>query len=99
RATGLSCIIKGTVTPSTSTAAARLSDDGRLHVLTSSVEMGQGLQTAMAILAAERMGVPIDRVSISSPDTDVTPYDQQTSSSRSTHAVGRAGWTGLEQTR
>ncbi len=88
RAKGLSCIIKGTITPSTSTAAARLNDDGSLHVLTSSVEMGQGLQTAMAILAAERMAVPLDRVSISSPDTDVTPYDQQTSSSRSTQAMG-----------
>ena len=57
RAKGLSCIIKGTVTPSTSTAAAKLNDDGSLQVLTSSVEMGQGLQTAMAFLAAEAMAI------------------------------------------
>ncbi|MDO8484465.1 MAG: xanthine dehydrogenase family protein molybdopterin-binding subunit, partial [Candidatus Limnocylindrales bacterium] len=90
RAKGLSCIIKGTVTPSTSTAIAKLNDDGSLNVLTSSVEMGQGLQTSMAILAAEALSLPIDRVSISRPDTDHTPYDQQTSSSRSTHAMGGA---------
>jgi CO/xanthine dehydrogenase Mo-binding subunit len=90
RAKGLSCIIKGTVTPSTSTAAAKLNEDGSLQVLTSSVEMGQGLQTAMAILACEAMALPIGRVSISSPDTDFTPYDQQTSSSRSTQAMGGA---------
>jgi CO/xanthine dehydrogenase Mo-binding subunit len=36
RAKGLSCIIKGTVTPSTSTAIAKLNEDGTLDVLTSS---------------------------------------------------------------
>ena len=90
RSKGLSCIIKGTVTPSTSTAVAKLNDDGSLNVLTSSVEMGQGLQTAMAILAAEALAIPIERVIVSRPDTNVTPYDQQTSSSRSTHAMGGA---------
>jgi CO/xanthine dehydrogenase Mo-binding subunit len=90
RAKGLSCIIKGTVTPSTSTAIAKLNDDGSLNLLTSSVEMGQGLQSSMAILAAEALSLPIDRVTVSRPDTDHTPYDQQTSSSRSTHAMGGA---------
>ncbi len=89
-AKGISCIIKGTVTPSTSTASAKLNDDGSLNVLTSSVEMGQGIHTALATLAAEEMGVPIERVTISYVDTDVTPYDQQTSSSRSAQAMGAA---------
>jgi CO/xanthine dehydrogenase Mo-binding subunit len=90
RAKGLSCIIKGSITPSTSTATAKLNDDGSLHILTSSVEMGQGLQSAMAIIAAERLSVPIERITVSTPDTDLTPYDQQTSSSRSSFAMGGA---------
>ncbi len=90
RAKGLSCIIKGTVTPSTSTASAKLNEDGSLDVLTSSVEMGQGMQASMAILAAERLDIPVDAVNVTTPDTDVTPYDQQTSSSRTTHAMGTA---------
>jgi CO/xanthine dehydrogenase Mo-binding subunit len=90
RAKGLSCIIKGTVTPSTSTAICKLNDDGSLHVLSSSIEMGQGIKTTLAILAAEEMGVPIDRVAVVQVDTDVTPYDQQTSSSRSAQAMGAA---------
>ena len=97
RAKGVSCIIKGTVTPSTSTAAAKLNDDGSLQVMTSSVEMGQGLQTAMAFLAAEAMALPLDRVAISTPDTDFTPYDQQTSSSRSTQAMGGAIVNAIEE--
>jgi CO/xanthine dehydrogenase Mo-binding subunit len=90
RAKGLSCIIKGTVTPSTSTAVAKLNDDGSLDVLTSSVEMGQGLLTALAILGGEPLGIGVDRVNVSTVDTDVTPYDQQSSSSRSTYAMGTA---------
>jgi CO/xanthine dehydrogenase Mo-binding subunit len=99
RAKGLSCIIKGTVTPSTSTASARLNDDGSLDVLTSAVEMGQGLKTALAILAAERLALPVELVAVSEPDTSVTPYDQQTSSSRSSFSMGGAVRIAVEDIR
>jgi CO/xanthine dehydrogenase Mo-binding subunit len=52
--------------------------------------MGQGVKTALAVIAAEKLGVRIDQVQVSDVDTDVTPYDQQTSASRSTHAMGSA---------
>jgi CO/xanthine dehydrogenase Mo-binding subunit len=90
RAKGLSCIIKGSITPSTSTATVKLNEDGSLHVLTSSVEMGQGLRSAVAIVASQRLGVPIERITVSTPDTEFTPYDQQTSSSRSTFTMSAA---------
>jgi CO/xanthine dehydrogenase Mo-binding subunit len=99
RAKGLSCIIKGTVTPSTSTASARLNDDGSLDVLTSSVEMGQGLKTALAILAAERLSLPVRWVGVSEPDTAVTPYDQQTSSSRTSFSMGSAVALAVDEIR
>jgi CO/xanthine dehydrogenase Mo-binding subunit len=90
RGKGLSCIIKGTITPSSSTAAARLDEDGTLHLLTSSVEMGQGVQTLLARIAGERLGLAPDGITVSSPDTDTTPYDQVTGSSRSSHMMGVA---------
>ncbi len=90
RAKGLACIIKATVTPSTSTASAKLNDDSSLDILTSSVEMGQGMHASLALMAANRLGVDVGNVNVSLPDTDVTPYDQQTSSSRTTHAMGTA---------
>ncbi len=99
RAKGLSCIIKGTVTPSTSTASVKLNDDGSVNVLTSSVEMGQGLLTVLAVIAAEKLGIPVDRVSVSTVDTDVTPYDQQTSSSRSTYSMGSAVMLAMDDVR
>ena len=99
RAFGPACVIKGAVTPSTSTASVKLNEDGSLDILTSSVEMGQGLQTAMAIIAARRIGVPVNDIHVSEVDTDVTPYDQQTSSSRSTHAMGSAVALALDEIR
>jgi CO/xanthine dehydrogenase Mo-binding subunit len=99
RAKGLSCIIKSTVTPSTSTAMAKLNDDGSLNVLTSSVEMGQGLKTALSVIAAEKLGLSVDQVHVSDVDTDVTPYDQQTSASRSTHAMGNAVMAAMDDVR
>jgi CO/xanthine dehydrogenase Mo-binding subunit len=90
RARGLSVMACRSLPLAVSTAAAKLNEDGTLNVLTSSVEMGQGVKTAMAILASEALDVPIDRVEVSNPDTDLTPYDQQTSASRSTYAMGGA---------
>lgn len=90
RGKGLACIVKTTVTPSTSTVGLKLNDDGSLSVLTSTVEIGQGSRTVLAQIAADAVGVPFDRVSVSYPDTLVTPWDQTTSSSRSTLMMGGA---------
>jgi CO/xanthine dehydrogenase Mo-binding subunit len=87
---GLACSIKSTSTPSNSTTALRLNADGSAQLLTSSVEIGQGSTTALAQIVAETMGMPTDRVSVTLPDTDVTPFDQSTISSRTTFSVGRA---------
>jgi CO/xanthine dehydrogenase Mo-binding subunit len=90
RGKGLAVVIKATITPSTSTAAVKLNEDGSLDVLTSSVEMGQGAKTVLAQLAADAADLPYERVLVSEPDTAVTPYDQQTSSSRTTYSMGTA---------
>ena len=90
RAKGVSCVIEGTITPSTSTVAIRLNADGSLDVLTSSVEMGQGIRPALAARVARQLGVDPQLVAVSYVDTDLTPYDQQTTASRSMASMGRA---------
>jgi CO/xanthine dehydrogenase Mo-binding subunit len=90
RGKAITCVIKGSVTPSTSSASCKLNEDGSLNVLTSSVEMGQGAKTALAQLAAEAAELPFESITVSEPDTDSTPYDQQTSSSRTTYSMGTA---------
>jgi CO/xanthine dehydrogenase Mo-binding subunit len=89
RAKGLASIIKG-MSAFASTSNVKLNADGSLHVLTSSVEMGQGSLTALAQIAAHELGVPVGRVRVSTPDTAVTPFDQLTAASRTTNSMGRA---------
>ena len=90
RGKGVACIIKGTITPSTSVGMVRVNADGSVTVLASTVEMGQGARTMLAQIAADTLGVPLDRVRVADPDTEVTPFDLTTSSSRSTFSMGKA---------
>ncbi len=90
RARGVAAMMKASVAPSVSEAIVRLHVDGSVTVLVSTVEMGQGARSVMAQIAAEVLAVPLGRVTVVPPDTSVTPYDQTTSSSRSTAMAGRA---------
>ena len=90
RGRGLAALIKATITPSISCAAIKLNEDGSVNVFTSTVEMGQGSDTAMAAIVADTLGIPLEQVSVLGVDTDVVPYDLTTSSSRSTFHMGKA---------
>ncbi len=90
RGRGVAMMLKASIAPSVSEAIVRLHADASVTVLASTVELGQGARTVMAQIAAEVLAVPLERVSVLMPDTGVTPYDQTTSSSRSTTMVGRA---------
>ncbi|HVO92136.1 MAG TPA: xanthine dehydrogenase family protein molybdopterin-binding subunit [Terriglobales bacterium] len=96
---GLAVAIKSTSTPSTSAASVRLNSDGSAILLTSSAEIGQGAHTSLAQIVGDVLGLPLDRVSVSFPDTDVTPYDKSTSSSRTTFHMGRAAQIAAGQIR
>jgi len=90
RGRGVAMMLKASIAPSVSEAIVRLHADASVTVLASTVEMGQGARTVLAQIAAEVLAVPLERVTVLLPDTSVTPYDQTTSSSRSTTMVGRA---------
>jgi CO/xanthine dehydrogenase Mo-binding subunit len=59
-------------------------------VLAGTVEIGQGARTALAQIAAETLGIPLDCVRVLPVDTALTPFDQGTSASRSTTLMGLA---------
>jgi CO/xanthine dehydrogenase Mo-binding subunit len=90
RATGVAVTAKATIVPSISTAIVKLTDDGSLDLLASSVDMGQGVRTSLARTASEALAMPLERINVAGVDTDTTPYDQMTSASRSTFAMGAA---------
>jgi CO/xanthine dehydrogenase Mo-binding subunit len=73
-----------------SSALCRLEADGRVVVLVSTTEMGQGPRTAFAQIAAEEIGVEPDQVTVRGADTRFSPYDRSTGASRSTTIAGLA---------
>jgi CO/xanthine dehydrogenase Mo-binding subunit len=99
RGKGLAVAIKSTSTPSTSAASVRLNADGSAVLLTSSAEIGQGAHTSLAQIVGDELGLPLDKVTVTFPDTDVTPYDKSTSSSRTTFHMGRAAQIAARQIR
>ena len=99
RGRGVAMMMKASIGPTVSEAMVRLHADGSATVLASTVEMGQGARTVLAQIAAEVLAISIERVSVATPDTSITPYDQTTSSSRSTTLMGRAVQEAAEDIR
>ena len=86
---GLCVLLKGMQTPSRAAVAIEVDEDD--YVLRcATTEMGQGARWAIRSMAAELLEVDPERVRFPDPDTDATPYDTRTTSSRSTHMMGRA---------
>jgi CO/xanthine dehydrogenase Mo-binding subunit len=90
RGRGVSIGLKSSSTASLSQAIARLHGDGSATILTATSDMGQGARTIFAQLAADELGIPLDRVAIVMGDTAVVPFDSSTSASRSTVFMGNA---------
>lgn len=55
------------------TARVRLTADGKVQVATASHEIGTGIRTVAAQMAAERLGVPLDAVQVAMGDTNLPP--------------------------
>lgn len=73
-----------------SSAVIRLDASGRYTVHVGVTDVGSGAKTTMAIIAAEALGVPLDRITIVSGDTDRCPYSIGESGSRTTSYTGYA---------
>ena len=86
---GLCVLLKGTQTPSRAAISVERTPVGYL-IRSASCEMGQGIRNALRLMGAELLGCEPGQVEVPDPDTDSSPYDTRTTSSRSTHMMGRA---------
>ena len=68
----------------------RINPDGTATVFTGKVELGQGILTALAQIAAEEIDLPLARVRMISGDTRQTPNEGQTAGSQSVENSGTA---------
>lgn len=65
------------------TATARMHADGTLHLLVAVHSHGQGMETTLAQIACEELGIDPDHVSVRFGDTAVSPFGMGTFASRS----------------
>ncbi|HKT44316.1 MAG TPA: xanthine dehydrogenase family protein molybdopterin-binding subunit [Gaiellaceae bacterium] len=71
-------------------AWTRVGSDGRITVVTAMQDIGTGTRTAMAQIAAEELGVPLDRVEVTLGDTARGPYATLSAGSSTTPSIGPA---------
>jgi CO/xanthine dehydrogenase Mo-binding subunit len=63
--------------------------DGRVRVLVSSTEFGQGTKTVLSQIAAEALGIPYEDVDVAPADTKEVPNSGPTVASRTAMVVGK----------
>jgi CO/xanthine dehydrogenase Mo-binding subunit len=90
RGRGVAIGFKASISPTTSIAIVNVAADGSCTLYCSTVDMGQGSDTANAQLVAEVLNIAAESVRVVHPDTDVTPYDMATLGSRSLFHMGHA---------
>jgi len=64
--------------------------DGSVHVSTGAVEMGQGTYTKIAQLVANELGLPFNKIKVSSTRTDKVPNTSASAASSTTDLNGAA---------
>jgi nicotinate dehydrogenase subunit B len=65
-----------------------VSQDGTVTVFTSKVELGTGIETALAQIAAEELSVPLSKIKVDMGDTSKTIDQATTSGSRTIERAG-----------
>jgi len=68
----------------------RINADGTVTVFTGKVELGQGILTALAQIAAEELDIAYERVEMISADTSRSPDEGMTAGSQSVENSGTA---------
>ena len=71
-------------------AYLRIDENGRVTLFSGKIEMGQGVHTSLAQMAAEELDVSPESITMVMGDTDLCPWDAGTWGSQSTRMFGPA---------
>jgi len=72
------------------TVNLRLDFDGSVTLLTGAADIGQGSSTLLAMVAAEVLGIGMERIRVIAADSALTPKDNGSYSSRVSYMAGNA---------
>ena len=80
----------GEGTPPSENATVEVHPDGTATILTGTSPHGQGHATAWAMLASDKLGIPVEKITLKWGDTDLIPEGGGTGGSRSLQQGGAA---------
>jgi len=81
---------RGRAYPTDFNAYLKIGEDGRVTIYSGKIEMGQGIITSLAQMAADELGVSLESITMVMGDTDLCPWDMGTFGSMSTRFFGPA---------
>jgi putative selenate reductase molybdopterin-binding subunit len=89
---GMSIHMQGSGIPMIDMGAAslKMNDDGSFNLTVGATDLGTGSDTVLGQIAAEVLGVPLEKVLVTSSDTDLTPFDVGAYASSTTYVSGTA---------
>ena len=92
RAVGHAIAMQGSGIPllDMGSAILKLNDGGFFNLMMGATDLGTGSDTILSQIAAEAIGVDVNRIVITASDTDLTPYDVGAYASSTTFVSGNA---------
>src|SRR5579885_2935410 len=80
-------------------ASIKLNEDGSFNVMTGATDIGQGSDTILGQIAAEALGVGMDKIIMHSADTDSSVFDYGSYASSTTYISGSGVKVAAERVR
>ena len=99
RGLGLTCFVETTGLGPFEGASVVIDTSGRAVVSTGAASVGQGLETTLAQIAADVLGLAPEQISVRHGDTDLLPYGIGSFASRGTVMAGSAVYEAAEKVR
>ena len=101
RGVGMACTMQGSGIAGIDWASAflKMNEDGSFFLQVGAADVGGGADTVLAQIAAETLGVSLDKIVITSGDTDTTPFDVGAYASSTTIISGGAVKKAAEKVR
>ncbi|MGZ5095806.1 MAG: xanthine dehydrogenase family protein molybdopterin-binding subunit, partial [Burkholderiales bacterium] len=101
RGVGVACSIQGSAIAGVDWGAAllKMNEDGSFNLQVGAADLGTGADTVIAQIAAETLGITLDKMIVYSGDTDFTPFDVGAYASSTTIISGGAAKKAAEKVR
>ncbi|HTS66719.1 MAG TPA: molybdopterin cofactor-binding domain-containing protein [Candidatus Acidoferrales bacterium] len=101
RGVGMACTMQGSGIAGVDWASAflKMNEDGSFYLQVGASDVGAGADTVLSQIAAQTLGVTLDKIVITSGDTDITPFDVGAYASSTTIISGGAVKKAAEKVR